>query len=63
MNHFVEIQPYDSDHPILINIDYLVKIEPTYYGSDVYLATGAVHLEQIRCCTNYNNWATILSAR
>ena len=61
--HFIEIQPYASDHPILINLDWLVKIEPTYYGSDVYLATGAMHLEQIRCCTNYNNWATVLNAR
>lgn len=63
MSQFVEIQPYDSDRSLIVNIDYLVKIEPTYYGLDVYLATGAVHLEQIRCCTKYNNWATILSAR
>ena len=63
MNQFVEIQLYDSDHPILINLGYIVKIEPTYYGSDIYLATEAGKLEQIRCCINYNNWATILSAR
>ena len=60
---FIEIQPYDSDHPIIVNIRYIAKIEPTYYGSDIYLATEAAHLEQVRCCTNYNNWATILNAR
>ena len=63
MNQFVEIQPYDEDHPILINLDYLVKIEPTYYGSDIYLSTGTGRLEQVRCCTKYNNWTTILGAR
>ena len=63
MGQFVEIQLYDDDYPILININDLVKIEPAYYGSIVYLATGAVHLEQMRCCTKYNDWATILNAR
>ena len=60
---FIEIKPYDSDHPIIVNIRYIAKIEPTYYGSDIYLATEAGKLELIRCCTKYNNWIIVLSAR
>lgn len=59
---FIEIQPYDSDHPIIINIKYVVKIEPTYYGSDIYLALEAGKMELIRCCTKYTHWAHCLNA-
>lgn len=59
---FIEIQPYDSDHPIIINIGYIAKIEPTYYGSDIYLATEIGKMELVRCCTKYTHWTHCLNA-
>ena len=63
MSQFIEIQPYDSDHPIIINTAFIAEIEPTSYGVNLWMATNAGTMRMIRTELNYNNLCVALDAR
>jgi len=60
MKQFVEIQPYDSSHSIIINTRFIAEIEPAPYGSNLWLVNDAGGMRMIRTEVNYNNWRIIL---
>lgn len=63
MSQFVEIQPYDSSHPIIINTRFIAEIEPASHGSNLWLINDAGGMRMIRTMVKYNNWCEILNAR
>ena len=60
---FIEVQLYDSNHPLIINIDYIVEIEPVSYGSNIWIKERADGLRMLRTSLRYEDWVRILHAR
>ena len=60
---FIEVQPYDSNHPSIINLDYVVFIEPASYGSVLWMKEVDNGLRMLRTITKYEDWVRSLSAR
>lgn len=63
MKQFIEIQPYDSNHPIIINTRFIAEIEPAPHGSNLWLINDANSMRMIRTTIPYNGWCEILNAR
>ena len=60
---FIEVQPYDSNHPLIINCDYIVQIESMPYGSNIWIKERDDGLRMLRTSLKYEDWVHALHAR
>lgn len=60
---FVYVHSIDSEKDIIINTRFIVEIEPTLYGSNIWTATDAGVMRMIRTTMNSNSWVAILGVK